>query len=596
LPLINEIVRDTRVEQHPQDETVATTPAVAAPSPMRFLSYATDFVTDIVSYIGEFLMTILSNIILMLDWLVNPLIPRRLSLTVLFRLRDVVLSTQGKTTMLVVAVLIASFSALSQIDQERPLRWYGVGDISHNIGQIFPYSLSHPLSLLQDGAVRDLGERLTAVEYSIAHLQHSATVDRKALDDLEKILPDTIVCQKDDRGHLKIPDNFWYALRDKIRSENSLLESRFSKTESASTSSTGISKKEVISIAQQQAEQIMDQSSTKNWEKFLNTNRAQIMSWFDDSIEGRIAELRKDVLTPKSDFMAMIEENLANTKSTLLAELSPYQKTLDLIRSRVSKLEKSAIAATRDEVRAIATEVAKNLIFSAQFAPLAESNIQNHAKLGLLRVNHFSPGTGASTNPKLTSPNFVFPSMKVSMITKLRSWAFFTPVRGPNPPVTALTRWEEHGDCWCSPLNAEHRVWPTLGVLLGNKIYPEQVIIEHIPTTASLEPGSAPKEMELWAFIEDRALREKIESRSMDFFQEEKNPDGLVKIGTWTYDIESTQHIQTFPLEIDLALFGDRAFTNNMMVRVKSNWGGSRVNYSCLYRVRVNGKIAEKTA
>ena len=79
----------------------------------------------------------------------------------------------------------------------------------------------------------------------------------------------------------------------------------------------------------------------------------------------------------------------------------------------------------------------------------------------------------------------------------------------------------------------------------------------------------------------------------MEFFQEGKHPEGMTKIGTWTYDIESTNHIQSFPLQIDLTMFGDRAYTNNLMVRVKSNWGANRVSYACLYRVRVNGKIVE---
>ena len=495
--------------------------------------------------------------------------------------------------MIVIAMLAALFGGLSQVDLQRPIRWYGTLDVSHNVGQFIPYTVSHPLSIFKDGDIRDLEQRLSNAEYDIAHLQKQAGIDRAAITYLENILPEAIVCPMDKNGHLQIPANFWHALRDKIRSDNSILEERFSKTESGSTSSTSISKKEVISIAEQQAERILDKSNTKNWEKFLNTNQAQIMSWSDEKFEDQNADLRKEILTSREDFAALVEQNWADTKDAILNELSPHQKTLDLIRTRISKLEKKAIGATKDEIRAIATDVSKNLMFSAQLAPLADAHLKSSTKLGLLRVNHFSPGTGAVVSMKLTSPNFIFPSMKLGAWSKLVSWWSYRPVWGPNPPESALTRWDEHGDCWCSPLNNEDGAWPTLGVIMGNNIYPDQVIIEHIPTTASLEPGSTPQEMELWAFIEDRATREKIESRSMEFFQEGKHPEGMTKIGTWTYDIESTNHIQSFPLQIDLTMFGDRAYTNNLMVRVKSNWGANRVSYACLYRVRVNGKIVE---
>lgn len=498
--------------------------------------------------------------------------------------------------MIVIAMGIALFGILTQTDLRRPIRWYGSLDFSHNIGQFVPYSVSHPLSVFKDGEIRDLEQRLTTAEYDIAHLKTRTNVDGEAISHLKNILPDTIVCQQDENGHLQIPNNFWHALRDKIRSDNSLMEERFAKTEAGPVSSTGLSKKEVISIAQKQAEEILDKSKTKNWEKFLNTNRAQLKSWTGKEFEKNTENLRKDVLTSKSEFLALIKQNWANTQEAILNEVGPQQKTLELIRTRISKLEKKAIGATRDEIRAIATDVSKNLIFSAQFAPLAEAHLKGNAKLGLLRVNHFSLGTGAAINADLTSSNFVFPSMKISMRSKLYSWVSFRPVPGPNPPDSALTRWDEHGDCWCSPLNNNERKWPELAVIISNNIYPDQVIVEHLPTTASLEPGSAPQEMELWAFIEDDATREKIESRSMDFFQEDKHPKGLVKIGTWTYDMESTEHIQSFPIQIDLATFGDRAYTNNLMVRVKNNWGGDRVEYSCLYRVRLNGKIVESVA
>lgn len=496
----------------------------------------------------------------------------------------------GKTTMVFIAIAIALFSTLTPIDLHRPIRWYGTLDLSHNLGQFVPYPLSHPLSVFKDGDIQDLEKRLTAAEYDIAHLKTRANVDGEAISILQEILPDTIVCQRDENGNLQIPDNFWHALRDKIRSDNALLEERFARTESG----TGLPKEEVIDIAQKQAEEVINKSNAKNWEKFLHTNRAQIKSWTGEEFDNQTANLRKDVLTSKSEFMTLIEQNWADTKQAILNEVGPQRKALDLLRVQISKLEKKAIGANREEIRAIATDVSKNLIFSAQFAPLADAQVKSSAQRALLQVNHFSLGTGASINARTTSSNYISPSMeKLSLLSKALIWWSHQPIPRPNPPASALTRWEEHGDCWCSPLNSDDGKFIDLGVLTSNKIYPEQVIVEHIPTTASLTPGAAPREMELWAFIQDSATRDAVESLSTGFYEEEKNADGMVKISTWTYDTESMENIQSFPLQLDLTRYGPRAYSNNFMVRVKSNWGGSRIGYACLYRVRLNGKIVD---
>ena len=297
-------------------------------------------------------------------------------LTVLFRVKDVALSVQGRMTMITIAIIIGLFGVLSQVDLQQPIRWYGALDVSHNIGQFIPYSVSHPLSVFKDGDIRDLEKRLTTAEYDIAHLKTRTSIDREAISHLEKILPDTIVCRRDEKGDLQIPNNFWLALQDKIRSDRSLFEERFEKAESQPISSTSLSRKEVISIAQKEAEQYLDKSNTKNWEKFLHTNRAQIMSWSSEGLDKQVANITREVLTSKSDFMALIEQKWVDTREAILSELSPHQKTLDLIRNRIANLEKKAVGASRDEIRAIATDVQKNLIFSAQFAPLAEAHLK----------------------------------------------------------------------------------------------------------------------------------------------------------------------------------------------------------------------------
>jgi hypothetical protein len=499
--------------------------------------------------------------------------------------------------MTIFAIAVIFITLKSQINTES-IRWYGPLDVTHNIGQFIPYAVAHPLSAFRDGGVQDLHRRVTALEYDIAHLKTRTDLDAEAVSRLEEVLPDFIVCKQDEQGNMQIPDNFWHALQDKIRSDKSLFETQISETATKARSSTGLSKKEVISIAQKQAENVFDKSSTKSWEKFLNANRAKIISWSGEEFDKQMDSMRKDVITSKSDFMRLIEKNWMDTKEEIQTQLDPQRKMLDLTLRRITKLEENAVGVTRDEARAIALEVSKKLISTAQLDSLARANLQSSASGSLLRVNHFSPGTGAVVNPSLTSPNYVFPSMQRNTLFKIASWIAYRPVPVPNPPEAALSRWEEHGDCWCSPVRDSDGSAPRLAVITSNNIYPDQVVVEHIPTTAALEPGAAPREMELLAFIDDVSTYRAIKARSDEIFvdeaqEEEQPPPGFVRVGTWTYDIETMQNIQSFPVQVDLKMFAGRSYTRHLIVRMKNNWGAEKTDYTCLYRVRVNGEIAQ---
>ncbi|GAD93171.1 hypothetical protein NFIA_073880 [Paecilomyces variotii No. 5] len=108
------------------------------------------------------------------------------------------------------------------------------------------------------------------------------------------------------------------------------------------------------------------------------------------------------------------------------------------------------------------------------------------------RVNFLSPGTGAVIDPYMTSPTS---GRGRSFLGRL----FFGPLKdfpqGVRAPVTALMPWDGLGDCWCSvPRDGLSQ----LSVILGRQVVPEEVVVEHIPKDASLEPEVAPRDMELW--------------------------------------------------------------------------------------------------
>jgi hypothetical protein len=344
---------------------------------------------------------------------------------------------------------------------------------------------------------------------------------------------------------------------------------------------------------------------SKMWDRFLHNNRAQLNAWAGEEFDSRFPERLKDsindgVVASKSQFIELVRQNWDDTQKEIKVEIRKLAKDLDGTVRHVGKAEHDAVGHTKEEIKAISKDVFKSMFSTAQLEALSKANKNINVAQSLHRVNHFSQGTGAVVNPKLTSPNFLFPSMDRNPVIKGLSWLLFKPIPSPNPPEVALQRWEEHGDCWCSPSKDAAGFGPSLAVIMHNQIRPDQIVIEHVSSTGSLEPGSAPKEMELLAYIEHEETYHIIKRRSEYVFQEEnlvdeQHPYGFVRIGTWTYDAHALNNIQSFQPQILLSSFqGPYSTTNRLIVRSKNNWGGDSVGFTCLYRVRVNGEIAPK--
>ena len=128
---------------------------------------------------------------------------------------------------------------------------------------------------------------------------------------------------------------------------------------------------------------------------------------------------------------------------------------------------------------------------------------------------------------------------------------------------------------------------------MANDIYPKEVVVEHIPKSATLDFASAPHEMELLASIDGFNAQGTVGDLSEKIF-----PDAYeshlgkewILIGTWRYDMEDAHHVQHFYPQVDLQSLG--VSTRQLVVRAKSNQGNS--DHTCLYRVRVHGEVADK--
>jgi hypothetical protein len=254
------------------------------------------------------------------------------------------------------------------------------------------------------------------------------------------------------------------------------------------------------------------------------------------------------------------------------------------------------------------------------------------------KPNFLSIGTGVLVDPRMTSPTYGekrsrLPKWLQDQVSDLGT----DPRPKPNPPLTALVPWDSVGDCWCS---APRDGVSQLGLHLSRPIVPEEVVVEHIPKHATLNPGAAPKEMELWArytinkstssdlpteagsagwyksylnwllSFESKVLETEYQSPMLserfslhDYIMGYLRPayhnepesaywnattlgPTFYRVGKWKYDIHGQHHIQEFSL--DAIIDQPDIRVDRVAFRVNSNWGA---NFTCFYRLKLYGHL-----
>ncbi|KAE8350687.1 hypothetical protein BDV28DRAFT_138669 [Aspergillus coremiiformis] len=238
------------------------------------------------------------------------------------------------------------------------------------------------------------------------------------------------------------------------------------------------------------------------------------------------------------------------------------------------------------------------------------------ARQEIAKTNFLSLGMGVFVDPYNTSPTSgrsanVFQKLRYRMLTG--SWQ-----RPSQPPLAALTAWQDVGECWCSKPRSG---MSQLALHLGRDIVPEEVVVEHIPKGASIRPEVAPQDMELWAQFQIVDEPNSDSRQSSSFFparesgmlseqaslhdhiihtlqlaykgelesaysDDELLGPSFYRVGKWIYDLHSANHIQKF--ELDAIIDVPAIRVNKVVFRVKSNWGG---NDTCLYRLKLYGHV-----
>ncbi|KAJ3825514.1 hypothetical protein F5880DRAFT_1478075 [Lentinula raphanica] len=249
---------------------------------------------------------------------------------------------------------------------------------------------------------------------------------------------------------------------------------------------------------------------------------------------------------------------------------------------------------------------------------LISSALSSYSKDMIARADYALHSGGARVIPSLTSDTFTLRPQHTSWTSQFLgamnpfSTSDSNGLAVGRPPVWALHPDITNGLCW--PFNGAKG---QLGIALAAPVVVDSITVDHKKRRSKRR--SAPREMEVWGLVEGRenvrrvkewkeGLRAERDKREDDLDPSPHQLDdsdvlglaeldvsypptlpqspGYIRIASFTYDIHSPEHIQTFPvlpyvkeLGVDFGV---------VVVLVGSNWGME--DYTCLYRVRVHGE------
>ncbi|RAL65737.1 hypothetical protein DID88_005405 [Monilinia fructigena] len=408
---------------------------------------------------------------------------------------------------LVLLGLVTSVAWIALLSSGGPsIHWYG-SDIAANLGQFIPSQIKHPSRLFAPEDLRDVYRRLDIAESDINFLKHRSTIDKNALAEIEKILPDFIALEKDYNGQPSLPASLWQAMREKIRMDPGLIPTPIRTPREGSPYQSD-------AASDSRNHELFN---SKEFDRYLESNRVKIQSWagseFDVLNQSRLEQLIKDgKVASRENVVELIKENWKRSAQEVKSELLKLTKDLEV---KVANLGTHAL--TAEQVKALANEVVR-----AQIEAISKANVNRKVGQSIHRMDHFAKRSHSAVIPRLTAPSYRFPHMDFGFFQRTVAFLAKHPIPLPNPADTALTTWEEIGDCWCSP--QQNGDGPTLGVITANNISPDQVVVEHFPqsgySNSGLSPGSAPKKMQLLAYISDKPTFLKVKAQSDQIFPE----------------------------------------------------------------------------
>ncbi|KAI0323403.1 hypothetical protein GY45DRAFT_1264616, partial [Cubamyces sp. BRFM 1775] len=209
---------------------------------------------------------------------------------------------------------------------------------------------------------------------------------------------------------------------------------------------------------------------------------------------------------------------------------------------------------------------------------------------GTGRMDYAARGAGASIVSELTSDTY---TLGTHVSTWSPFWRSGKRMVG-NPPVFAILPDTRIGSCW--PMKGRRG---SLGIALAQPTIVRAFTIDHIPRQLTLDYQTAPREGDLWGFLEHtspyikegtnlttHALDNILAGDTRGLRRSSYGRGRLVHLSSFNFDALAGQPFQTFEVPTStLADLGEIAF-GVVVLMVRENWGNE--HFTCIYRVRVH--------
>ncbi|KAI1170663.1 hypothetical protein F4777DRAFT_568469 [Nemania sp. FL0916] len=417
---------------------------------------------------------------------------------------------------------------------------------------------------------------------------HSSFNSQEFLSKVKEWMPNTVWVQDDMTGELKIPEDFWHALKQLIEEDDNILslknsdisEDHWRAIKSRIETNEGFNS----GIPVDDIDAYVKKATAQSWDSWL----AQNDQFIKKSSAGKTVT--------KDDFLKLLKQEVEAYQREIRHELTGLQKRTKTISEKLSKLQQETSQGshmTKDEQMKHLDAMVSKAISRGELNAIAEGVVKGHASDVLAnQVNFFSPAIGAAFDPVLSSPGWNRPKDVFKSPEYLSR-------EGNNvqPGGTVLYPWTSEVECFCAGPDKRGYGQGTnnVSVLISRDIIPQHLVVEHILPGATLDPGAMPREIEVWAYFVEVNLRNELlafsEMQFPDTPEEQVLNDGFVKIGHFTYENRTSgDGIQVFKLSSELTRLG--ATTNQVVVRALNNYGA---DHTCFYRLRLYGDSLGQT-
>ncbi|KAH6706797.1 hypothetical protein EV126DRAFT_149024 [Verticillium dahliae] len=525
-----------------------------------------------------------------------------------------------------------------------PFYWHGwsLSDMTWNLGQFLPLALARPSTLFASEDARAYEEKLRSFSHEMHHLKASKDLHDVSLAKLESLLPKIIHLELGQNGKPRIASEFYYALRELMKRDNEVFtfeadkagyvhipDAHWQAIKSKANSESYLvteSKTQEPALSRAEIQQMIKSDTPNAWTEWAKSNRQKVADVvknhlpsseppssgsgalpadLDDRIEEvalqhiarQIADENTSLVT-RRNFMFLIKEEFAkdhghisNEALVLKDQAKAYVE--GLLRTSLEN-NRALMGLSRDEVLHLVNSQIRKVIADAGIKAFADGKIAAEWDHDLReRVNFLNPNLGAVVSPDTTPTHKLRGSRSGGFLTQ--KWKNHPSRRQPRPldPDEALLGWTDAGDCWCGSTTYSHEGTPqgvALNVILGHRIKPEYLVIDHILPGATLAPAARPRQIELWVKIDEWNNRELVRDFAAYTWPgslEQPFGEGFVQVSSFEYESQAASggvYVHKLPDELK----GLGVSTEHVIVRLVTNYGDEEK--TCLYRARLFGE------